>query len=43
MSETLEIGGLTFEVRRSRRRQTLGLTVDRRGELRIHAPENTPA
>src|SRR4029453_1541674 len=42
MSETLEVGGLTFEVRRSRRRQTLGLTVDRSGELRLHAPENTP-
>ena len=42
MSETLEVGGLTFEVRRSPRRQTLGLTVDRGGELCIHAPENTP-
>ena len=41
MSETLEVGGLTFEVRRSPRRQTLELTVDRGGELRIHAPENT--
>src|SRR5262249_44260772 len=42
MSETLEVGGLTFEVRRSPRRQTLGLTVDRGGELRIQAPEHTP-
>ena len=42
MSTTLEVGGLTFEVRRSPRRQTLELTVDRGGELRIHAPENTP-
>ena len=41
MSETLEVGGLTFEVRRSLRRKTLGLTVDRGGELRIYAPENT--
>ena len=41
MSETLEVGGLTFEVRRSLRRKTLGLTVDRGGELVIHAPENT--
>ena len=41
MSETLEVGGLTFEVRRSLRRKTLGLTVDRGGELRLHAPENT--
>ena len=37
----LEVGGLTFEVRRSLRRKTLGLTVDRGGELVIHAPENT--
>ena len=42
MSETLEVGGLTFEVRRSLRRKTLGLTVDRGGELRLHVPENTP-
>lgn len=41
MNETLEVGGLTFEVRRSLRRKTLGLTVDRGGELVIHAPENT--
>src|SRR5712691_10858089 len=41
MNETLEISGLTFEVRRSLRRKTLGLTVDRGGALRIHAPENT--
>jgi hypothetical protein len=33
MNETLEVGGLTFEVRRSSRRKTLGLTVDRYGEL----------
>ncbi|MBI3304062.1 MAG: M48 family metallopeptidase [Deltaproteobacteria bacterium] len=41
MSETLEVGGLTFEVRRSLRRKTLGLTVDRGRELVIHAPEET--
>lgn len=41
MSEMLEVGGLTFEVRRSLRRQTLGLTVDRGRELVIHAPEHT--
>jgi predicted metal-dependent hydrolase len=41
MSDTLEVGGRTFEVRRSLRRKTLGLTVDRGGELVIHAPENT--
>ena len=43
MSETLEVGGLTFEIRRSLRRKTLGLTVDRGGELCLHAPENTTA
>jgi predicted metal-dependent hydrolase len=41
MNETLEVGGLTFEVRRSLRRKTLGLTVDRGGELVIHALEST--
>jgi hypothetical protein len=39
MREALEVGGLTFEVRRSARRKTLGLTVDRGGELIIHCPE----
>ncbi|EIC22379.1 M48 family metallopeptidase [Thiorhodovibrio frisius] len=39
MSETLELDGLTFEVRRSARRRTLGLTVDRGGQLVMHAPE----
>jgi predicted metal-dependent hydrolase len=38
MTETFEISGLTFEVRRSTRRRTLGLTVDRSGELIVHAP-----
>jgi predicted metal-dependent hydrolase len=41
MNETLEMGGLTFEVRRSTRRRMLGLTVDRSGELVVHAPSNT--
>jgi predicted metal-dependent hydrolase len=40
MSETLEVGGLTFDVRRSVRRKTLGLTVDRGGELVVYAPED---
>lgn len=31
---------MTFEVRRSARRKTLGLTVDRGGELVIHCPES---
>ena len=41
MIETLELEGLTFGVRRSTRRQTIGLTVDRGGELLIHAPDDT--
>jgi predicted metal-dependent hydrolase len=39
--ETLELSNLVFEVRRSPRRATLGLTVDRGGELMIHAPESS--
>lgn len=42
MSEALELGGLTFEVRRSDRRRTVSLTVDRRGDLVVHAPNSTP-
>jgi predicted metal-dependent hydrolase len=37
-AETLSIGELTFEVRRSERRKSVGLTVDRGGELLLHAP-----
>lgn len=40
MNETLEVGGLIFAVRRGARRKTLGLTVDRGGELVIHCPES---
>jgi len=40
MSEVLEVGGLTFDVRRSGRRKTFGLTVDRGGELIVRAPED---
>lgn len=43
MTETLRLGGLVFEVRRSARRKTLGLTVDRGGELIAHAPSATSA
>ena len=39
MNEVLVIDDLEFEVRRSSRRKTLGLTVDRAGELVVHAPE----
>src|SRR6185437_10208384 len=38
MNETLEISGLRFEVRRSARRRTVGLTVDRGSALIVHAP-----
>jgi predicted metal-dependent hydrolase len=41
MSETLTIDRLVFEVRRSTRRKTLGLTVDRGGELVLHAPDGS--
>ena len=43
MIETLQLGGLDFEVRRSERRKTLGLTVDRGGELVAHVPAETSA
>ena len=38
MTETLLFAELKFEIRRSPRRKTLGLTVDRSGELVVHAP-----
>ncbi len=38
MSEALTVDELTFEVRRSPGRKTLGLTVDRGGELILSAP-----
>ena len=41
MTETLQLGGLGFEVRRSDRRKTLGITVDRGGELVAHVPAET--
>ncbi len=41
MTETLAVDSLFFEVRRSARRTTLELTVDRGGELVIHAPEGS--
>lgn len=39
MTETLQIDDLTFEVRRSKRRKTIGLTVDRDTSLIAHLPE----
>ncbi len=41
MNELLKLNDLIFEIRRSARRKTLGLTVDRDGELVVHAPENS--
>lgn len=41
-SELLSISDLTFEVRRSSRRHTIGITVDRDGELIVHAPDDCP-
>ena len=38
MNEVLVVDKLEFEVRRSSRRKTLGLTVDRAGELVVHSP-----
>ena len=43
MTETLQLGGLEFEVRRSDRRKSLGLTVDRGWELVAHVPTETSA
>ncbi len=41
MTSHFEIAGLVFEVRRGPRRKSLGLTVDRSGELVVHAPVGT--
>jgi predicted metal-dependent hydrolase len=38
MTEQLARDGLMFEVRRSPRRKTVGITVDRDGSLLLHAP-----
>jgi len=40
MNETLQLDGLAFEIRRSARRKTLGLTVDGAGNLVVHATGN---
>jgi predicted metal-dependent hydrolase len=40
--ETLKIDDLTFALRRSPRRKTLGITVERDGELVLTAPESVP-
>ena len=38
MNEKIVVENLEFEIRRSSRRKTLGLTVDRGGELVVHSP-----
>jgi hypothetical protein len=40
---TLTVGDLELEVRRSRRRKTVEITVERGGELVVSAPEDCPA
>lgn len=42
MNEQLEIEELTFEIRRSPKRKTIGITVDREGELRLDVPAGVP-
>jgi predicted metal-dependent hydrolase len=41
MNESIEIDGLTLAVRRSKRRKTLGVTVERDASLVAHLPEDT--
>ncbi len=41
MSETIDIEGLSFQVKRSLRRKTIGLTVDRDKSLVAHLPQDT--
>lgn len=42
MSETLTVHDLTFEIRRSNKRKSIGITIDRRGELILAAPAECP-
>lgn len=42
MSEVLEVDELTFDVRRSKRRTTVGVTVERNASLVVHLPEDFP-
>lgn len=42
MIEQVEIEELTFEVRRSPKRKTIGITVDREGDLRLDVPVGVP-
>lgn len=40
--EMLSVGDLEFELRRSSRRRSVQVTVDRGGELILSAPEECP-
>ena len=42
MPEILEVDDLLFEVRRSTKRKTIGIAVDRSGQLVIFAPVQVP-
>jgi predicted metal-dependent hydrolase len=42
MSEVLEVDKLTFDVRRSKRRTTVGVTVERNASLVLHLPADFP-
>ncbi len=42
MSETLTVHDLTFELRRSSKCKSIGITIDRRGELILSAPLECP-
>ncbi|MBV9019466.1 MAG: M48 family metallopeptidase [Chloroflexi bacterium] len=42
MQEQLIVDGLSFELRRSNKRKTIGITIDRTGELVLSAPLDCP-
>lgn len=42
MTETLTVDDLVYQVRRSDRRKTVGITIDRDGSLVLHAPSDCP-
>lgn len=42
MTNTLAVDGLTYELGRSPKRATIGITVDRDGSLILTAPEDCP-
>lgn len=42
MSETLTVGDLTFELHRSPKRKTVGITIDRGGDLILSVPAEMP-